>query len=468
MTLPDREGALVAGEGDVHEMPPFRAELAAVADYYRLAFLPDGFPGRRGDDGTVAAHPIYGVYVIDEYVKQYKLGPRPELARAIRTVVEAALSRMESFSGALVFWYPEGSGVSRQRARHYSGLTQAYYAVSLHRAAVALDEPEWIARAEACFRSLLVPEDAGGVYYEWEDGCAVAEVPTRPRDLILNGWLSILASVHQYHDLTNAPEAASLLQRSADTMARLLPLYDMPELRNSRYGLVGPVYARVRLGGKPDGVVIRRATIDVPKEGSFAAPVGTGTRFENWVNEADVRPLSGLAFSPLRTQFRLNLVTSRLGHPAANTLRLDISSPRPMPLRLELHLGRYDPLTTAPIERTWTQIDEVVLPRGDASVELTLRGNGIDLLAYPTSFTKKLDGHQVNVYHMIHIKRLRELHAWTGIDRFAEYAARWERYVFDWPQMPLYDGLHVRSYLRNQPSSMPPREWAALLASSQP
>jgi hypothetical protein len=39
-------------------------------------------------------------------------------------------------------------------------------------------------------------------------------VPTSPRDLILNGWLSILTSVYDYGELTGSAEARDLFERA--------------------------------------------------------------------------------------------------------------------------------------------------------------------------------------------------------------------------------------------------------------
>lgn len=82
-------------------MPPFSKELQAQQDYYRFEFLDDGYPGR--DDGW--AHPIYGVWVLNDYLDQHEAKPTDELEEAIRTVAHAAVERMDDHRGALVFWY---------------------------------------------------------------------------------------------------------------------------------------------------------------------------------------------------------------------------------------------------------------------------------------------------------------------------------------------------------------------------
>jgi hypothetical protein len=114
------------------KMPPLSADLQKLQDYYHFRFLPDGYPGKL-DGGSVIVQPIYGRYVIADYLRQYRVSPTPELRDAIAMVAHAAVARMEPVGDALVFWYPEELRISRQPEKHYSGLTQAYYAVTLCR-----------------------------------------------------------------------------------------------------------------------------------------------------------------------------------------------------------------------------------------------------------------------------------------------------------------------------------------------
>lgn len=425
-------------------MPPLSAELMKLQDYYKFRFLPDGYPGKL-EGGTVVAQPIYGRYVIGDYLRQYKRDPTPELREAILTVAHAAIDRMEPFGDALVFWYPEEMSISRQPEKHYSGLTQAYYAVVLHKAYEATGDEALREAAEQCFRSLLIPREDGGVYYEWEDGVALAEVPTSPRDLILNGWLSVLTSVHEYAELTGSPEARSLFDRSVATVAKLLPLYDAPDLRNSRYNLTGPVSLRLELDGSTEGVTVRDPRIDIPKEGSFELPVENGGRWTYWVNPDTARPADG-GFTPSGSTVLMNVVLSRLPYPVENVVRFTVDTPRPLELTLAADVGSYDPLTSQQSNATWQPVETVQVPAGATDVEIPLPWKTVDLIAYPTNFIKKIGGKHTNVYHVIHIIRLRTLEEWTGNPVFGEWADRWQAYVCEWADMPIYDGLSVRDY----------------------
>ncbi len=68
-------------------MPALSEELQRDQDYYRFRFLPDGYPGR--DDGW--AHPIYGAYVLRDYLKQYEKAPTKRLHEGISTVAHASV-----------------------------------------------------------------------------------------------------------------------------------------------------------------------------------------------------------------------------------------------------------------------------------------------------------------------------------------------------------------------------------------
>ena len=70
----------------------------------------------------------------------------------------------------------------------------------------------------------------------------------------------------------------------------------------------------------------------------------------------------------------------------------------------------------------------------------------VDLTAYPTNFIKKIEGKNTNVYHVIHILRLRSLAEWTGNPVFTQWADKWQGYVCDWSTMAIYKGLSVRDY----------------------
>jgi hypothetical protein len=427
-----------------YELPPFQS-LEPLREFYRLEWLPDGYPARRMEDTSLAPHPLYGVYVLRDYVRQYRRSPSPALGRALGIVARAALARMELFRGSLVFRYPRALETGRPLAGLYSGLTQAYYANTLYEVYEATGDELYRDAAELCFRSLLVPQEDGGVLYRWGDEVAIAEVPARPRDLVLNGWQSALISIHDYAGLSGSVAARRLFEESSATMARLLPLFDARDYRNSRYALAGPVDARLTISPNASGVSLTEVRLQIPKERAYDVTPGALSKWQMHLDARDVTPGDGV-LRPRSRQVDMALVLSRISHPRPNALRLTIDSPRRTTIELELLAGRYDPLAASEVDRRWQHAATRTVPPGRHEIRLAIPWQVADLVAYPTNFIKVLEGRHTNVYHTTHVVRLTQLHEATGEPIFAEFAARWRDDICAWSEMDLYNGLSVRSH----------------------
>ncbi|MBZ2196458.1 D-glucuronyl C5-epimerase family protein [Occultella gossypii] len=418
-------------------MPPF-VHFAKMQDFYRFEFLPDGYPGRAEPDGSVFPHPIYGTYALIDYLKQYAREPRPELLHAISRVAHAAISRMSEFNNSLVFWYEANPSIgARLYADHYSGLTQAYYAVQLARAGRVLEDAAVRAAAESVFRSLLVPAEDGGVLHSTPAGPVIAEVPQTPNSWILNGWLSALASVQEFSDITGLAEAGDLLHDSTRTMARVLHLYDEPVKRTSRYGLTGFVYLRLRFENRPQS--LQDVTLYIAGERDIVLPVGSGTRWQPYVFAADM-----VGTTPKATTVRFNAVLSLASAPEPNRVGFTAMTDQPATVILEVMLGTYEPTASSPVNAQWKEAGRTTIPSGTSHCILDIPQAVVDSTVYPTNFAKRIDGQNVNVYHSIHIQRLRQLHGRTGVDDLRTWADKWHGYITDWATMPTYAGLAFR------------------------
>jgi hypothetical protein len=426
-------------------MPPLTGSLKRKAAYYGMDWLPDGYPGRRCGE-EVWAHPIYGAYALKDYLDQLDRAPTAELRQALRTVAHAAVRRMEPFEDALVFWYEERTDNSRAIEQHYSGLTQGYYAVHLARAGRILDDPALKEAADRVFASLTVGVDRGGICSAGQLGPCIAEVSQEPSSHILNGWLSALAAIGEFAEVTGRADPRALALASAEELARLLPLYDAPVLCNSRYGLSGFVYARLVFRGETaPPLEVGDLRLHLPGEGILAVDRIGGRRWQNHVLEADVRsPARGSAgrFQLSGNLMRINLVLSRISYPQPNRLTAEVSTGGGI-VEVQLQRGRYDPLSVSQVDRCWVTVARLDCPPGRSRVDVPLPWDVAELVAYPTNFAKKIDGHQTNVYHVVHINRLRELAAATGVGNLREWADTWLRYLGVWRDMPVYEGLHV-------------------------
>lgn len=421
-------------------MPRLTSRFADMQSFYRFHFLDDGYPGRAEPDGSVFAHPIYGSYILGDYLRQYEASPSAELEEGIRKVAAAALARMSEFHGSLVFWYDaDPVRGARLYEKHYSGLTQGYYAVELMRAAKALDDHVLRDAAEKVFASLTVPAEHGGVFFDGHHGPTVAEVPQRPNSWILNGWQSSLASIARYADLSGDEGARELFHESARTMGELLPLYDDAELKISRYGLTGYTYLRLRFDDIPERLEDWR--LIVPGEADVAVMPSGATRWQTYVLPGDME-----GRRPLKKLVRANVVVSLASAPEPNLTRFTVTTSSAGRVVLEGTRGRYDPRNTAPVDLEWTELGSRELDAGTSTLEMPVERPFVAAAVYPTNFVKVVDGMNVNVYHGVHVRRLRELHAKTGIPALADWADRWAGYIDAWPGMEMYRGLAMRDF----------------------
>lgn len=421
------------------EMPDFTPQLEAMKDYYKFHFFPDGYPGRY-DDGKVVEHPLYGVYVLGDYISQYHDHPTDSLREAIYMVSNAAISRMKEYNHSIVFWYPADQSVTRAYKRYYSGLTPSYYTLRLFSAFQITGETSFKEASEKAFRSLLIPDEEGGVLYSWEDGVSIAEVPMQPNGLILNGWLSILVNLHRYGQLTGSIQSQELFAENAQTLAKLLPLYDAEEYRNSRYNLAGFQYLKLHFSDV-SSIVIRDLKLEVPNEGIFDIPIeNASSRWEYWVFKKDARN-SSEGISVNGKVLRMNLVLSRLSFPQENVLYMTLDSTRELEMDVYLHVGIYDPLSTSQTQNEWKYVTTYKIKPGSDHIAIALPWELCELTAYPTNFKKKIRGRRYNVYHFIHIDQLKRLYQITGIETFQTYADKWQGYIEDWPAMQMYRNL---------------------------
>lgn len=427
-------------------MPPLSEAFQPRFDaFYKGVFLADGYPGRRIDDETIVAHPIYGVYVLNDYITQLRQTDDEEQQDALRTgiqmVADSAIARMEDVgdTGALGFYYePEWGLGARITERHYSGLTQAYYALALERAAQALELPAYSDAASRVYDSLLVPSAEGGVLIPDETGPAFAELPSEPESYVLNGWLSVLSTMINYGNTVQDPEVIATVESSVDRLLELLPLYDVPEFSNSRYGLSG--FITVRVVASVSGLTIGDVILDVNDGTPREIPVNDGEdgRWSTFLFAEDFEGdrLRGEAL-------RGNLVLSMVSFPEVNELIVEFEADDDVPVEftLEARVGRYDPAWTGPVDQEWQNLSTGTVDGGKVTFELPWEAIGP--VIYPTNFAKDIDGQSANVYHLIHVNRLRQVSEALSIPELLVWADRWEAAVCDWDTLDLYEGFAV-------------------------
>ncbi|MAD79051.1 MAG: hypothetical protein CMJ51_06735 [Planctomycetaceae bacterium] len=427
-------------------LPPLPPSRAEVYDYYRLGFFEDGYPGRRTADGLVP-HPIYGTYVILDYLNLFKKTNDPTFLKAASHVADAAMARMDTKDEMLRFYYEPEWGLGSSGERFVSGLTQAHYLDVLSRFQEVSGDPRY---AEACtkiLRSLATPVEEGGVLALTPNGPVIEEAPHTPRDLVLNGWLSALRSLRRYINRTDSEDAKTLLASNLETLASLLPLYDAPDVLNSRYRIRGYGYIRITLGDH-EGVHLERPVLEIPGDANYPLSDDLETRWHMGFVRGIER--EGDRFTATSNRIQMNVVMSLLSMPEPNVLRIPIDSPRKTTLVAEIADGPFDPLLSGRRTTRWNRIAEIAVEPGLNQVEIELGFDEISPFVYPTNFLKKIGGRNYNSYHFLHIKLLESLCAEHGIETFCDFSERWRGYVEKWPAHPAYRDADIELHRYEQ------------------
>lgn len=396
-----------------HAMPPLPAHRAAIYAYYKLEWLPDGYPGRATRHGVVA-HPLYGTYVIKDYLREWQADGRPEYLEGARKVADAALRRMQPLEDALVFYYTPETGLSALPGTFYSALTQARWMATFDDLYQATGDTRYRDAAQSMLRSLAIPVERGGVLKQLANGVTLEEYPHKVPTYTLNGWLTTMTLLER-HARHGSALARDLLERNLTALEAMLPLYDLPEIANSRYQLANSAQLRF------SGARVVDVKVEIPGEGIF----GLGDRHQ-WSNYLEDRRNNDRQY--------MNAILSYVSFPQPNILHVTTKTPEP--LKVEIGTAEYDPTVTALPTRSWKSLG-TFLGR-DGRISIPIPWEAASLVAYPTAFTKKIAGKSYNVYHFVHIQTLDELYASTQRPFLKHYADKWRGYAARWERMPLY------------------------------
>lgn len=412
-------------------LPPLSAGRKSTWDRYRIEFLADGYPGRR-TDGIVQPHPIYGPYVIGDYLTQYRQTQDASFLEAAARVADAALDRMETLENGLVFRYRPHTGVSPLSHDFYSGITQSRYLATLGQLDAAVGDRRFAEAGEAILRSLTLPADQGGLARQTPSGrLTIEEYSHGIPDYALSGWATATMLIREYAEATGSDHAHQVSRDSAQGIAEVLPLYDVPELASSRDRLSGQ--ARLRLSFQKPGPRVVAAWIDMPDFGHFPVQHGGDPHGSNrWVSGVDE---DGRL---TRTTAGLTVTLCRLTWPLPHRLHLEVDVDDHSRYALKIAEGTYDPLAAVMPVDDWAVVVRGELEPGRNVLDVPIPWHQAELVAYPTSFKKSIDGKPHNSHHFNHIDALRKLHRMLPHPMFDYYHHRWASYPERWPFIPEY------------------------------
>jgi len=415
-------------------LPPLQSSRRTVWNYYRIEFLPNGYPGRRNGD-VLYAHPIYGPYVISDYIAQYRRTNDEVFLDAVKRVADAAVEQMTPLGDGLVFLYDnKKTAVSSRSGTFYSGLTQARYIEGLKNLVSLPGTERFKEPLAAIVRSLHVPAEDGGVArYTDDGGLIIEEYPSMAPDCTLNGWTTATCILRDYAVSTNEDEGWDIFRQSVRGLERLISLYDVPELANSRYRLTGVASLRVAATGVD--VEVTDVRVDMPGVGVYDAAAAGDPAGESL--KAGPRTVAD------GTSQTLVLSLSRLTWPAPNKVLLSIRASTAGTVTLGIGDGEYSPMTKDLPVKYFRDLATVPVEAGDNLIELSIPWTDAELVSYPTGFGKALANRQFNQYHWIHVDTLGKIVDETGSEILEYYRDKWSRYPERWADMPQYQDERI-------------------------
>lgn len=408
-------------------LPPLPDNRITAYNFYRLEFLPDSYPGRRLNNGNVIPHPIYGTYVIRDYVGLFNKTKEPKYLDAAKRVAEAAINRMTAVDDfdALAYYYDPNNGLTNLPGRFYSGLTQARYLAAFQLLSEASGEQRYKDVARKIFNSLKVPAPRGGVLVESSYGKTLEEFPHEIPTYVLNGWTTIILELMRYEKATKDLEAAQLINDNLSTLEKLLPRYDYSEGSLSRYQLTGS--ARLKFVFDRPGVCKVDGFGTYVDGVRYGAKSGSESRWDNHFLPGQT-DASGY---PMSSEILINGVFSAIN----DSQRYDFTADCKSAANVQTYIGisEYDITQSSVAPAQWVKIDERSLPKGGSTTTVEPPSEPFKLVAYPTNFNKKIGGKQYNVYHWLHITNLDRIADETESPVLQEWSAKWRDYTRAWP-----------------------------------
>ncbi len=126
----------------------------------------------------------------------------------------------------------------------YSAMTQGQALSVLSRALKLTNDSRFQQTAEKAFNLFLIDVKEGGVTYFEENGIFLEELPSQPRNTVLNGWIFALFGLYDYNLIVNESKVRDMFEQSIDTLAQHLADYDCGywSYYNSKKSISSPFY----------------------------------------------------------------------------------------------------------------------------------------------------------------------------------------------------------------------------------
>jgi hypothetical protein len=170
-----------------------------------------------------------------------------------QAITEAAVSVAHVLpNDGLAWYYPKHYRVARMLGKElkFSSISQGTIIAGLVGLAKANNHID--ARlARRAFLAMEWPFEKGGINLA---GRAVLEMPSfsGPPEIILNGWIDALLHIRDYAEAVDDKEAMQFFQKNVEFLTEILPNFNAPEAKISRYSDLSPYRVKIRLADSKD------------------------------------------------------------------------------------------------------------------------------------------------------------------------------------------------------------------------
>lgn len=433
--MSNRYGEIEAGLAAIPE------NYQQVYDYYGLGFSAEGLPGRL-ENGVWKEHPMYSTYLIRDYLFTYAKMKEDRFLRSAELVAERALKRMTLVEEALVYYYCEHMVSTLFEGKFYSALTQSNYVTQFVELFKASGRASYLKIAKQIFKSLLIPKEKGGVLFLTDKLCHVEEYPSSPVLWTLNGWITAVQNVYKLYEALGDPEVKEFCIENVKSIEKLLPIYDLGSIKNTRYQLSGFFYMKIVVSGEPVNITSGNYFISDKEE--YRIQLKTNEERKSRWGYNIVKGITNFHGENQVTSSALFNVVGSLASSSPNRVTFNLSSQGVSNVKLFMAQGEYDPLLTAMPTQKWELLEELNLSnKAEFKLSVDIPNTFLSKAIYPTNFKKKIGGKNYNAYHFIHIEKLEQILTWYQSEVIAKYVDRWRQYVSEWPNMELYKNSEV-------------------------
>lgn len=429
----------------VSGMPMPTERLQKLNSRYKIAFLPDGYPGKRLENGEIYTHALYGTYILKDYLYQYKRDSSKVMYDAIVKLADVSISKMVAKENSLIFYYQPCKEFGYHK-KFYSSLAQSSYLIPLYKTYLLTNDEKYKEASQKVMNSLFIPVEKGGVALNMRGVYSIEEDPITPHGLILNGWLSALTSIKKYYELSKDTLSYNLLMKSLKTLPSIIHLYDCEEYANTFYFLKGP--QKFMLQFNNGNVSLKDIYVDNKNGNRYRLKPRTNLKGKeklNYIYGNDLK-IEGNEIRIKEKGLLINTILNRISFPVKNEIVVTINNySKDNSIKVNRLIYNYIPEEGVVETKDWVKDTTIHLKQGLNIISIKPKWENLNLIGYPTTF-KQFGNKYHNVYHYIHIDRLIQLNELLKNDTLNFYIEKWQDYTIKWPTMKVYDGVNYEPY----------------------